>query len=76
MMEFAELLGEKNDYNYFRDLGINIKNAFHMAYYNDRQNSYHDSSLTYNLLPLYFDIVHGREPRYSRWLTPVNGITV
>jgi len=57
MMEFAELLGEKDDYNYFNDLGINIKNAFHKAYYNDQQASYHDSSLTFNLLPLYFGIV-------------------
>lgn len=32
--------------------------------------------ITEKLQTLYFDVVHGREPRYSHWLTPVNGITV
>jgi branched-chain amino acid aminotransferase len=32
--------------------------------------------ITEKLQTLYFDVVHGREPRYSHWLTPVNGIEV
>lgn len=32
--------------------------------------------ITERLQTLYFDIVHGREARYSHWLTPVNGIIV
>ena len=32
--------------------------------------------VTEKLQSLYFDVVYGREPRYSHWLTPVNGIVV
>ena len=32
--------------------------------------------ITERLQTLYFDVVHGREPRYMHWLTPVNGIIV
>ncbi len=32
--------------------------------------------LTERLQTLYFDVVHGREPRYAHWLTPVHGIVV
>ena len=32
--------------------------------------------ITEKLQTLYFDVVHGREPRYAHWLTPVNGILV
>ncbi len=32
--------------------------------------------ITEKLQTLYFDVVHGRVPRYSHWLTPVNGVLV
>lgn len=32
--------------------------------------------ITEKIQSLYFDVVYGREPRYSRWLTPVNGVVV
>ncbi len=32
--------------------------------------------ITEKLQTLYFDVVHGREPRYTDWLTPVDGIMV
>lgn len=32
--------------------------------------------ITKKLQMLYFDVVYGREPRYSHWLTPVNGVIV
>ncbi len=32
--------------------------------------------ITERLQTLYFDVVHGREPRYMHWLTPVKGIIV
>ncbi|MEE9302444.1 MAG: branched-chain amino acid transaminase [Thiotrichaceae bacterium] len=32
--------------------------------------------ITEKLQTLYFDVVHGRVPRYAHWLTPVNGILV
>ena len=32
--------------------------------------------ITKKLQTLYFDVVHGREPRYTHWLTPVYGVLV
>lgn len=56
MKRFAKISGNEADTLYYQELGEKIKASFHKNYFRD-QGFYGDSSLTHNLLPLYFGMV-------------------
>lgn len=57
MMRFAELSDQEKDYRQFETLGKQVKEAFHNRFYNPEKGCYGDSTLTSNLLPLYFGMI-------------------
>lgn len=56
MMRFSRLTGNDADYKEFETLAGHIKKAFHATYYHP-SGYYGDSSLTANIIPLYFGMV-------------------
>lgn len=54
MQHFAQVLGKKDD---FSSLSDSIKAAFHKRYFNTAKKEYGNSTVTANLLPLYFGMV-------------------
>ena len=56
MTSFAKISGNEADTLYYQELGEKIKASFHKNYFRN-QGFYGDSSLTHNLLPLYFGMV-------------------
>ena len=57
MMNFAHVLNNSEEYYAYKEEGGKIKNAFHQNFYQPQLGCYNDSSITDNILPLYFGLV-------------------
>jgi alpha-L-rhamnosidase len=61
MKDFAALSGNSGDVKEYEVLGQNIAAAFNKKFYNEKQRSYDNNTVTANLLPLSFGITPGPE---------------